>query len=230
MAARGPRPPARRSRRSARSAAARRRRSPMLSRLDELAQVAPRGFAADRRAERLFDRHEAALRIWRARTGSIARNAISHCEAPLASQTAPADGYETSVTGRSVRRPSSRASSTETACASPVAGSRCARTGLPKLMSARIDPVGASSWRCIRGWRDMSPEFKTVATVWRSKRRDASHIQRRARRASRGQVAPFCNARTRPRGRCPTSAGAGREGLGASRVRGRRIASPGTTP
>ena len=73
------------------------------------------------------------------------------------------------------------------------------------------------------GWRDMSPTYRHRSSIRLAFSRDASHIQRRARRASvTRQVAPFCNARTRPRCRCPTRFPAAR----AAR-RARRVASPG---
>src|SRR5256885_3817108 len=80
-----------------------------------------------------------------ARAGSMARNATSQAPVFAASETFPALSYVTSSIGMPRRRPSSRARSTETPRGSPVAGSFWASTGLPKLIAARSEPLGAIS-------------------------------------------------------------------------------------
>src|SRR6266576_1489006 len=78
-----------------------------------------------------------------ARAGSIATKATSHAFALSPSTTLPAASKSTSSTGTPSRRASSRARSTDTPRASPVAASLVARIGLPKLIAARNFPLGA---------------------------------------------------------------------------------------
>src|SRR5262245_28556195 len=85
------------------------------------------------------------------RTGSIARNAISQTPFASASTTLPAASKVTNSMGTASRFATSRASSAETPRGSPLAGSFCASTVLPKLIAARSLPVGASSLTTLRG-------------------------------------------------------------------------------
>src|SRR5262249_44516869 len=85
------------------------------------------------------------------RTGSIARNAISQTPFASASTTLPAASKVTNSMGTSSRFATSRASSAETPRGSPLAGSFCASTVLPKLIAARSLPLGASSLTTLRG-------------------------------------------------------------------------------
>src|SRR5262245_52381574 len=86
-----------------------------------------------------------------ARTGSIARNAMSQAPFCTASNTLPAASKVTNSIGTARRLASSRASSDETPRGSPLAGSFCASTVLPKLIAARSLPLGASSLTTLRG-------------------------------------------------------------------------------
>src|SRR5207248_7511658 len=78
------------------------------------------------------------------RTGSIARNAISQTAFASASTTLPAASKVTDSLGTASRLANSRASSDDTPRGSPLAGSFCASTLLPKLIAARSLPLGAS--------------------------------------------------------------------------------------
>src|SRR5215467_6361947 len=86
-----------------------------------------------------------------ARTGSIARNAMSQAPFCTASNTLPAASKVTNSIGTARRLASSHASSDETPRGSPVVGSFCASTLLPKLIAARSLPLGASSVTTLRG-------------------------------------------------------------------------------
>src|SRR6476661_892712 len=86
-----------------------------------------------------------------ARTGSIAMKAISQAPRASASNTLPAASKVTNSIGTPRRLASSRASSADTPRGSPLAGSFCASTTLPKLIAARSLPVGASSATTLRG-------------------------------------------------------------------------------
>src|SRR5919204_2885945 len=86
-----------------------------------------------------------------ARTGSTARKAISQAPRASASNTLPAASKVTNSIGTPRRLASSRASSVDTPRGSPLAGSFCASTTLPKLIAARSLPVGASSVTTLRG-------------------------------------------------------------------------------
>src|SRR5262245_36590924 len=85
------------------------------------------------------------------RTGSIARNATSQTPFASASTTLPAASKVTNSIATPSRLANSRASSAETPRGSPLAGSFCASTELPKLIAARSLPVGASSFTTLRG-------------------------------------------------------------------------------
>src|SRR5436309_1474916 len=78
------------------------------------------------------------------RTGSIARNAISQAPFASASTTLPAASKGTNSIAMASRLANSRASSDDTPRGSPLAGSFCASTVLPKLIAARSLPLGAS--------------------------------------------------------------------------------------
>src|SRR5438309_6626794 len=78
------------------------------------------------------------------RTGSIARNAISQTPFASASTTLPAASKGTNSIATASRLANSRASSDDTPRGSPLAGSFCANTVLPKLIAARSLPLGAS--------------------------------------------------------------------------------------
>src|SRR5947209_1809290 len=78
------------------------------------------------------------------RTGSIARNAISQAPFASASTTLPAASKGTNSIATASRLANSRASSDDTPRGSPLAGSFCASTVLPKLIAARSLPLGAS--------------------------------------------------------------------------------------
>src|SRR5262249_35527236 len=79
----------------------------------------------------------------------IARKAMSHL--PSASNTLPAASKVRNSIGAASRLASSRARSAETPRGSPLAGSFCASTILPKLIATRSLPVGASSVTTLRG-------------------------------------------------------------------------------
>ena len=79
------------------------------------------------------------------RTGSMATKAISTLASFTASTTWPAEVKVISSNFTPKRWANSRDKSTDTPRAWPVAGSRVARIGLPKLMAARKVPPGANS-------------------------------------------------------------------------------------
>src|SRR6185295_4244397 len=75
----------------------------------------------------------------------MVKKAMSQTFFVASAVTLPAASYGTMSSGTCSRQASSRAMSTDTPRASPVLGSFCASTVLPKLIAARSVPLGASS-------------------------------------------------------------------------------------
>ena len=80
-----------------------------------------------------------------ARTGSMARKAMSQRPSLSAANTSPAALNSTSSTGTPSRLPSSLASMMVTPLGSETSACFCTRTLLPWLMAARSLPVGAKA-------------------------------------------------------------------------------------